>query len=149
MLLKICFGALYYCTHCSKNAALLLIQHVLQSDCSGMLSKLVTYEMKSQSKSVSLLGKILMGSEWMVLTFSSSAKTFLVSVLSLFARTSWNHRRRIKCVSSWSSHSPVKRQQWAVCPRMTGSWMLQQTTSSKILNFIYERALKDHWTERS
>lgn len=149
MLLKICFGALNYCTHCSKSAALLLIQRILQSDCTGMLSKLVTCEMKSLSQSVSLPGKILMGSEWMVLMFSSSVQTFLASVLSLFARTSWNHRRRIKCVSSWSSHNRVKRQQWVVCPRMTGSWTLQQTTSSKILNFIYERVLKDHWTERS
>lgn len=63
MLLKICFGALNYCTHCSKSAALLLIQRILQSDCTGMLSKLVTCEMKSLSQSVSLLGKILMGSE--------------------------------------------------------------------------------------
>jgi len=40
------------------------------------------------SQSASLLDKILMGSELMVVVFSSSVKTFLVSVLSLFARTS-------------------------------------------------------------
>lgn len=128
-----------HCICSSKNASLLHIQEVLWSNCTKTHNNLFTCETTSVSSDLAiktksavfkclLLERALTAGENCTdskkkkqTEFFPSDKTFLVLVLSVFARTSWNHHRRIKCVSLWSSRNLVKRQRWVVCLRMTGS----------------------------